>query len=105
VIASACRTRPSPSNRSRVRYESDHPHDRTIPIVLAGGRVRSASLPTGVSLLDVPATVLWAFGAPVPPSFGGRPLTEAFTDSAHAAYAGASNLAPFDPALIPVAAA
>lgn len=55
-------------------HDSDHPLDRTIPIILAGGAVRSGDLGAGVSLLDVPATVCWAFGIPQPASFAGRPL-------------------------------
>ena len=34
------------------------------------------------SLLDVPATVLWALGVPQPKSYAGRPLWEAFTPAA-----------------------
>jgi hypothetical protein len=59
-------------------HDSDHPLDRTIPLLLAGHAVRSATLPPRTSLLDVPPTVLWTFGVPVPPSYAGRPLVDAF---------------------------
>lgn len=59
-------------------HNSEHPLDRTIPVVLAGGAVRRGDLPPGASLLDVPATVAWALGVPLPESFAGRPLAEAF---------------------------
>jgi hypothetical protein len=62
-------------------HESDHPLDRTIPLLLAGGAVCGEELyePT---LLDVPATVLWALGVPLPDSYAGHPLYEAFTPRA-----------------------
>jgi predicted AlkP superfamily pyrophosphatase or phosphodiesterase len=56
-------------------HDSDHPLDRTIPIILAGGAVRRGDLGRGTSLLDVPATIAWALGLPIPSSFAGRPLT------------------------------
>lgn len=59
-------------------HDSDHPHDRTIPLVLAGGAVVTGELAPLSSLLDVPPTVLWALGAPVPASYAGRTLIEAF---------------------------
>jgi arylsulfatase A-like enzyme len=59
-------------------HDSDHPHDRTIPLVLAGGRVSTGELAPYSSLLDVPATALWALGVDVPASWAGRPLVEAF---------------------------
>lgn len=58
-------------------HNSEHPLDRTIPIVLAGGAVRRGDLPAGTSLLDVPATIAWALGLPIPDSFAGRPLRAA----------------------------
>src|SRR5260370_38063540 len=36
-------------------------------------------LTRAISLLDVPATVLWWFGVPVPDGYEGRPLAEAFS--------------------------
>lgn len=59
-------------------HNSEHPLDRTIPIVLAGGTVRRGEIPAGASLLDIPATVCWALGVPRPESFAGRALVESF---------------------------
>jgi hypothetical protein len=39
---------------------------------------RRHQLTRAISLLDVPATVLWWFGVPVPDGYEGRPLAEAF---------------------------
>lgn len=59
-------------------HDSDHPLDRTIPVLLAGGAVNAGRLLDPVSLLDVPATVAWALGAEVPGPWEGRVLMEAF---------------------------
>ena len=59
-------------------HDSDHPLDRTIPLLLAGAAVTGEEL-AEPTLLDVPATVLWALGVPLPDSYVGRPLYEAFT--------------------------
>ncbi len=59
-------------------HESDHPLDRTIPLFLVGGGVAQSAL-GDVSLLDVPATILWALGIDLPPSYEGRVLREAFS--------------------------
>ena len=59
-------------------HDSAHPLDRTIPILMAGGLVRPGELPQGASLLDVPATILWAMGIAQPTSYAGSPLTVAF---------------------------
>ncbi|MDE3053810.1 MAG: alkaline phosphatase family protein [Gemmatimonadota bacterium] len=60
-------------------HDSAHPLDRTIPIVLAGGGVAAGRrLGPEASILDVPATVLWALGVAAPASYEGRPLAEAF---------------------------
>lgn len=58
-------------------HDSTHPLDRSIPVLLCGGSVARTAL-RDVSLLDVPATVLWALGLPIPASYVGRPLREAF---------------------------
>jgi predicted AlkP superfamily pyrophosphatase or phosphodiesterase len=58
-------------------HNSGHRQDTTIPIVLLGGQVKRGSLPPGTSLLDVPATVPWLFGVPVPASYEGRVLAGA----------------------------
>lgn len=62
-------------------HNSDHPLDRTIPLLLAGPAVAGEEL-YEPSLLDVPATILWALGIPLPDSYVGRPLYEAFTPAA-----------------------
>src|SRR5262245_35433264 len=59
-------------------HDSAHPLDRTIPVMLLGGRVSPTELEESVGLLDIPATVLWALGIAVPSSFTGRPLDAAF---------------------------
>ncbi len=60
-------------------HDSTHPLDQTIPIILAGGAVRRGELARGTSLLDVPATIAWALGVPVPASFSGTPIRSCFT--------------------------
>ncbi|HEU4995440.1 MAG TPA: alkaline phosphatase family protein [Gemmatimonadaceae bacterium] len=59
-------------------HDSNHPLDRTIPILMTGGCVRPACLPRDATLLDVPATVLWSLGVPVPQSYAGTPLVDVF---------------------------
>ena len=66
-------------------HNSPHPLDRTIPIVLAGSAVASGELAPFSSLIDVPATVLWALGVAVPPDYEGRVLLEAFAEALVAA--------------------
>jgi hypothetical protein len=56
-------------------HNSAHPLDRTIPIVFAGAGVAPGQLAAPVSLLDVPATALWALGVERPESYAGRPVT------------------------------
>jgi hypothetical protein len=61
--------------------EHHHPHpvNERIPLVLGGpGVAREHRLEGPVSLLDVSATALWWFGVPVPDTYEGRPLLEAF---------------------------
>lgn len=58
-------------------HNSDHPLDRTIPVLLSGSAVLPQEL-TEVSLLDIPPTVLWALGVDRPSSLEGRVLHEAF---------------------------
>ena len=60
-------------------HVSDHPLDVTIPILLAGKCVQPSDLGP-VSLLDIPATVLWALGISAPANYRGRVLSEAFSD-------------------------
>jgi predicted AlkP superfamily pyrophosphatase or phosphodiesterase len=59
-------------------HDSAHPLDTTIPIMLAGGAIVPCDLGIGVSLTDVPATILWALGLARPESYVGRPLLQAF---------------------------
>lgn len=63
---------------TRRDHDADHPLNRTIPIILAGGAVRRTTLWPDSSLLDVPPTVLHALGVAVPESYAGRVLHEAF---------------------------
>lgn len=75
-------------------HESAHPLDRTIPILLAGGAVAAGRrLRADASILDVPATVLWALGVHPPATYEGRPFLEAFEGVAPAAPAAASTAA------------
>lgn len=60
--------------RRRRHHDSDHALDRTIPIMFAGGAIRSGALRDGVTLLDIPATVLGLLGLPQPESYGGTSL-------------------------------
>jgi type I phosphodiesterase/nucleotide pyrophosphatase len=60
-------------------HDEVHLLNDSIPLVLAGpGVTRRHQLTRPVSLLDLPATILWWFGVYVPPCYEGRPLTEAF---------------------------
>jgi arylsulfatase A-like enzyme len=61
-------------------HESEHPADKTIPLVLWGAGVSPTWL-SSASILDVPATVLAVFGLTPPDSFEGRILSEALDGS------------------------
>ena len=63
---------------TRRDHDSDHPLNRTIPIILAGGAVHQTTLLPDSALVDVPPTILHALGAPIPASYSGRALHEAF---------------------------
>lgn len=78
----------------RTHHDSAHPLDTTIPIFVAGGAVRPGELGAGATLLDVPATVCWALGLPLPASYAGRPLLAAFGGSAVSAPGAARPAAP-----------
>lgn len=61
--------------------DHDLPHtvNDAIPLVLAGPEVRRRHvLDAPVSLLDIPPSLLWYLGVPVPVSYEGRILKEAF---------------------------
>lgn len=70
--------------RVPTHHDSAHPHDCTIPIFLDGAGVVPQELPSGLTLLDVSATVLHALGVPVPHSYAGTPIQQAFLSPAHA---------------------
>jgi arylsulfatase A-like enzyme len=57
-------------------HESDHPYDRMVPLVFAGQRVIPGNVGANISVLDVPATVLWALGLERPASYCGTALRE-----------------------------
>jgi arylsulfatase A-like enzyme len=57
-------------------HSEEHPLNWTIPLILAGGAVRRATL-GAANLLDVPATAAWALGINVPSTYSGRVLAEA----------------------------
>lgn len=60
-------------------HDEAHPVNDSIPLVLAGpGVARRHLLTRAVSLLDLPATILWWFGVDVPRCYEGCPITEAF---------------------------
>jgi hypothetical protein len=60
-------------------HDLPHPLNDRIPLVIAGRDVRHREVLAGpVSLLDVPATILWRLDVPVPECYEGRPLREAF---------------------------
>lgn len=60
-------------------HDEPHPVNDWIPLVVAGRGVRRQRvLGDPVSLLDLPATILWSLGVPIPPCYEGRVLREAF---------------------------
>jgi len=60
-------------------HDGDHPLNLRIPLILAGRRLRDRTLSQRPAhLLDIPTTVLAALGVPVPASYEGRVLSEAF---------------------------
>lgn len=61
-----------------LHHDSDHPMDMTIPILMAGRALTPGALPHGLSILDIPATVCWALGLPIPETFGGAPIRDLF---------------------------
>jgi membrane-anchored protein YejM (alkaline phosphatase superfamily) len=60
-------------------HMSDHPHDRKVPLVFAGQRVIPGNVGSRISVLDVPATILWALGLERPSSYCGTALHEILT--------------------------
>jgi hypothetical protein len=61
-------------------HESGHPLDVTIPLTFAGPAIAPGNL-NDVTLLDVPATTLFALGVPIPASYEGQALSSVFTGS------------------------
>ncbi len=60
-------------------HDLPHPANDHIPLVVAGRSTRRRCvLPEPVSILDVPATVLWHLGLAVPETYEGRVLRHAF---------------------------
>ena len=59
-------------------HMSDHPHDWTIPIFFTGGGTVPGELGSGLTLVDIPATILWALGIGRPSSYTGTPVTQIF---------------------------
>ncbi len=76
--------------RIATHHDSAHPHDCTIPIMLYGAGVQPQELPAGLTLLDVPATALYALGVAVPSTYAGTPITQAFGVPALACTASAA---------------
>ncbi len=61
--------------------DHDEPHavNDHIPFIVAGrGATRRHQLTRPMSILDLPPTLLWWFGRPVPTEYEGRPIVEAF---------------------------
>jgi type I phosphodiesterase/nucleotide pyrophosphatase len=64
---------------SPTEHDAPHPINDHIPLIIAGpGVTRRHQLTRSISILDIPATVLWWFGVAVPECYEGRPLAEAF---------------------------
>jgi membrane-anchored protein YejM (alkaline phosphatase superfamily) len=64
---------------SPTEHDEPHPINDHIPLTIAGpGVTRRHQLTRSISILDIPATVLWWFGVAVPECYEGRPLAEAF---------------------------
>lgn len=66
-------------------HDSDHPLDRTIPIIMAGGGIAAGTQFGGASLLDVPATILSLLGVRRPACYAGRSLLELVMPFEHVA--------------------
>jgi arylsulfatase A-like enzyme len=60
-------------------HDDAHPMNDWIPVVIAGRGVRRQRvLGEPVSLLDIPPTILWHLGVPIPDCYEGRVLRDAF---------------------------
>ncbi|MBE7552931.1 MAG: alkaline phosphatase family protein [Anaerolineales bacterium] len=61
------------------RHGDDSPVDRTIPWLAVGPKVRSGvTLGSAINTYDTAATVLYAFGLPIPEGWDGQPILEIF---------------------------
>lgn len=66
-------------------HDLPHPTNTAIPLILAGRGLRDRTRSDrGAHLLDIPPTLLAALGVPVPTSYEGRVLSEAFSWAAAA---------------------
>jgi arylsulfatase A-like enzyme len=70
--------------RVPTHHDSAHALDCTIPIFLEGAGVHPQELTSNHTILDVPATVLWALGLAIPDSYAGAPMHGAFVAPAQA---------------------
>lgn len=62
-----------------LRHGDDSPVDRTIPWLAVGPKVRSGvTLGSAINIYDTAATVLYAFGLPIPEGWDGKPVLEIF---------------------------
>jgi len=64
--------------RVPTHHDSAHPFDCTIPIMFSGTCVEPQRLRDGLTLLDVPATILAALGICIPASYDGTPIAGVF---------------------------
>jgi phosphopentomutase len=70
---------------TRTAHDSAHAFDTTVPVVLAGGSVIPGDLGPNVAFADIPATIVWSLGLPIPTTYAGHPLAHAFHRSELAA--------------------
>ncbi len=59
-------------------HGTDRDSDVLIPWIAYGGPVRRGQISAPIRTMDTAATALWLLGVPVPESFAGRPVTDAF---------------------------
>lgn len=63
-------------------HDMPHPDNASIQLVLAGlGVARNRLISGNVSILNIPPTILWAFGLSAPNEYEGTALLEAFAQS------------------------
>jgi arylsulfatase A-like enzyme len=76
--------------RVPTHHDSAHALDCTIPIFLEGAGIHAQCLTSDHTILDVPATVLWALGLAIPDNYAGTPMHGAFTAPAHTFHAASA---------------